>query len=217
MIPVCEPLLTGKELDYVADCLKTNWISSMGKYIAQFETRFAGYCGCKHGVSTTNGTAALHLALAALGIGPGDEVILPAFTMAASAFSIIYTGARPVLVDSEPETWNMAASGIEEKITGRTKAIMAVHIYGHPCDMDPISEIARRHHLYVVEDAADHGRAVIQAGIVGDLVERAAGAGLGVVGAVNHCGDAGLDDGAGAHGAGLQRDVQRTIEEPPGA
>jgi len=158
MIPVCEPLLTGKELDYVSDCLRTNWISSMGKYIAQFETQFAGYCGCKHGVSTTNGTAALHLALASLGIGPGDEVILPAFTMAASAFSIIYTGAKPVLVDSDPETWNMDVSGIEQKITARTKAIMPVHIYGHPCDMDPVVEIARRHHLYVVEDAAEaHG------------------------------------------------------------
>jgi perosamine synthetase len=158
MIPVCEPLLTGRELDYVADCLRTNWVSSMGKYIGQFEKRFAAYCGCKHGVAVTNGTAALHLALASLGIGPGDEVILPAFTMAASAFSIIYTGARPVLVDSEPDTWNMAVSRIEEKLSARTRAIMPVHIYGHPCDMDPITEIARRHSLFVIEDAAEaHG------------------------------------------------------------
>src|SRR4030042_4219346 len=129
MIPVCEPLLTGRERDSRADCLRTNWVSSMGKYIGQFETQFAGYCGCRHGVAVTNGTAALHLALASLGIGPGDEVILPAFTMAASVFSIIYTGAKPVLVDSEPDTWNMAVSGIEERITNRTEANMPVDIY----------------------------------------------------------------------------------------
>lgn len=172
MIPVCEPFLTGKELDYVADCLKTNWISSMGKYIGQFETQFASYCGCKHGISVTNGTAALHLALASLGIGPGDEVILPAFTMAASVFSIIYTGAKPVLVDSEPDTWNMAVSGIEERINDRTRAIMPVHIYGHPCDMDPIIEIAGRRGLLVVEDAAEaHGACYRgrKAGALGDV------------------------------------------------
>ncbi|OGO03618.1 MAG: aminotransferase DegT [Chloroflexi bacterium RBG_13_53_26] len=172
MIPVCEPLLTGKELDYVADCLRTNWVSSMGKYIAQFETQFASYCGCKHGVSTTNGTAALHLALASLGIGLGDEVIVPAFTMAASVFSIIYTGAKPVLVDSEPETWNLAVSKIEEKVTTKTKAIMPVHIYGHPCDIDPIMQIAKRHGLSVVEDAAEaHGAwyKSRKAGGVGDV------------------------------------------------
>jgi perosamine synthetase len=158
MIPVCEPLLTGKESEYVSECLKTNWISSAGKYIPEFEKGFAEYCGCKHGVSTTNGTTALHLALAALGIGAGDEVIMPAFTMAACAFSIIYTGAKPVLVDAEPDTWNMDVTQIERKVTKKTKAIMPVHIYGHPCDMDLIMDIAKRHNLFVVEDAAEaHG------------------------------------------------------------
>lgn len=158
MIPVCEPFLTGKELQYVDDCLKTNWISSAGKYIAEFEKGFAAYCKVKYGIATTNGTTALHLALATLGIGKGDEVIIPTFTMAACAFSVIYTGAKPVLVDSEPETWNMDVGQIERKVTPRTKAIMPVHIYGHPCDMDPIMNIARKHHLYMVEDAAEaHG------------------------------------------------------------
>ena len=116
MIPVCEPLLTGKELEYVADCLKTNWISSKGKYIEKFEEGFANYCGCKYGIATTNGTTALHLALASLGIGQGDEVIVPTFTMVSTGFAIAYTGAKPVLVDAEMETWNIDATRIEEKI-----------------------------------------------------------------------------------------------------
>jgi perosamine synthetase len=158
MIPVCEPLLLGKELEYVTDCLRTNWISSVGKYVTEFEQRFAEYCGCRYGISTTSGTTALHLALASLGIGKEDEVIVPSFTMAASVFAIIYTGAKPVLVDSEPDTWNMDVTKLEEKITTRTRAIMPVHIYGHPCDMEPIMEIANKHRLYVVEDAAEaHG------------------------------------------------------------
>jgi len=158
MIRVCEPLLDGKEEQYVVDCLKTNWISSQGKYIGQFEQEFARYCGMRYGVSTTSGTTALHLALVSLGIGRGDEVIVPAFTMVASVFAILYTGAKPVLVDCEPETWNMDVTQIEEKVTANTRAIMPVHIYGHPCDMDPILEIARKHRLYVIEDAAEaHG------------------------------------------------------------
>lgn len=158
MIPVCEPYLTGNELKYVADCIKTNWISSQGKYIGEFEQGFARYCGSKYGVATTSGTTALHLALAALNIGRGDEVIVPSFTMIAPVFAILYTGARPVLVDCEPETWNMDVAQIERKITRNTKAILPVHIYGHPCDMDPLLEIAEKHDLYVIEDAAEaHG------------------------------------------------------------
>jgi len=158
MIPVCEPLLTGKEIEYVSDCITTNWISSKGKYIEKFENGFAEYCGTKHGISASNGTTALHLALASLGIGRGDEVIIPTFTMIATAFSVAYCGATPVVVDSEPGTWNMDAGQIEDKITEKTKAIMPVHIYGHPCDMDPINGIAERHNLRVVEDAAEaHG------------------------------------------------------------
>lgn len=172
MIPVCEPLLGEKENEYVLECLKTNWISSKGKYIEEFEEKFANYCGCRYGVSTTSGTTALHLAMASLGIGPGDEVIIPAFTMVATAFAVVYTGARPVLVDSEPETWNMDINQIEGKITNGTKAIMPVHIYGHPCDMDPILELARERNLYVVEDAAEaHGAEYKgkKAGGIGDV------------------------------------------------
>lgn len=158
MIPVCEPFLAGNELEYVIDCIKSNWISSLGKYISQFEERFAQYCGVRYGVCTTSGTTALHLALVSLGIGKGDEVIVPAFTMVAPVFAILYTGAKPVLVDCEPETWNMDVTQIEKKLTRNTRAILPVHIYGHPCDMEPILEIARKYNLYVVEDAAEaHG------------------------------------------------------------
>ena len=172
MIPVCEPFLNGKELEYVADCLKSNWISSQGKYIQKFEQGFARYCGCRYGISTTSGTTALHLALVSLGIGAGDEVIIPTFTMIATAFAVAYTDAEPVLVDAEPETWNMDTSQIEARITPRTKAIMPVHIYGHPCDMGPIMEIAREHHLWVIEDAAEaHGAEYKgkKAGGIGDV------------------------------------------------
>jgi len=158
MIPVCEPKLSGKELEYVTDCIKTNWISSKGKYITEFEEKFSKYCGAKYGIATCNGTTALHLALASLGIKSGDEVIIPTFTMIATANSVTYTGAKPVLVDSEPQTWNIDPSKIEEKITKRTKAIMVMHTYGHPVNFDPILEIAEKHNLCVIEDAAEaHG------------------------------------------------------------
>jgi perosamine synthetase len=158
MIPVCEPYLAGRELKYVTDCVRSNWISSQGKYIGEFEQKFAQYCGTRHGVSTTSGTTALHLALAALGIGRDDEVIVPAFTMAASVFAILHAGATPVLVDCEPATWNMDVSQIENRLSAKTKAIMPVHIYGHPCDMDPIMETAGKRSLHVIEDAAEaHG------------------------------------------------------------
>jgi perosamine synthetase len=158
MIPVCIPLLGEKELENVVDCIKTNWISSKGKYVEEFEAKFAKYCGCKYGITTTSGTTALHLALASLNIKKGDEVIIPASTMIATAFAVIYCGATPVLVDAEPETWNMDVEKIEEKITNKTKAIMPVHIYGHPCDMDLIMKLAKDYGLYVVEDAAEaHG------------------------------------------------------------
>lgn len=157
-IPVCEPLLNGRELDYVAEAVKTGWISSSGKYVTAFEEQFAQYCGVKHGIAVCNGTVAIHLALVALGIGPGDEVIIPDFTMIASAFAVIYTGARPVFVDIDAATWNIRAAGIEEKITSRTKAIMPVSVFGNPCDMDAICALARKHDLFVIEDAAEsHG------------------------------------------------------------
>lgn len=157
-IPVCEPSLLGNELKYVTDAVSTGWISSAGKYVTEFERQFAEYCGCKYGVAVCNGTVALHLALVALGIGKGDEVIVPTFTMIASAFAVCYTGATPVFVDAAPDTWNIDAVKIEEKITPRTKAIMPVHIFGQMCEMDRIEEIAKKHHLLIVEDAAEaHG------------------------------------------------------------
>ncbi len=158
MIPVCTPSLGGKEREYILDCLQTNWISSNGKYISSFEEAFSSYCGQKYGITTTNGTTALHLALVALGIKPQDEVIMPSFTIASTAFAVIYCGAKPVFVDSEFDTWNIDPSLIESKITKKTKAIMPVHIYGHPCDMAPIMALAKKYKLAVIEDAAEaHG------------------------------------------------------------
>jgi perosamine synthetase len=157
-IPVCEPTLGGNELKYVTDCVKTNWISSHGKYIEDFEKQFANYCNVSQGIACSNGTTALHLAIEAMGIGKGDEVIIPTFTMVASCNAVIYSGAKPVLVDSELETWNMDPEKIEEKITPKTKAIMVVHTYGHPVDMDKIKKIASKHNLPIIEDAAEaHG------------------------------------------------------------
>ncbi len=158
MIPVWEPVLDGNEKRYVLDCLETNWISSLGSYITRFEDAIAAYCGVPHGVATSSCTTALHLALVALGIGPGDEVLVPDFTLIVSANTVIQAGARPVLVDSDPKTWCIDASRLEEKIGPKTRAIMPVHMYGHPCDMPAIEEIARRHGLLVIEDCAEaHG------------------------------------------------------------
>lgn len=158
IIPVCEPKLDGNEFRYVARCLETNWISSTGNNIEQFEKKFARCCGARYGISCTSGTTALHLALATLGIGKGDEVIIPTFTMIATANAVTYTGATPVLVDAEPDTWNIDPEKIEEKITERTRAVIVVHTYGHPADMDKILSVAKKYHLYVVEDAAEaHG------------------------------------------------------------
>lgn len=157
-IPVAEPLIGDKELEYVTAAVKSSWISSQSKYVTEFEEKFSKYCGAKHGAATSSGTTALHLALVILNIGEGDEVIMPSFTMIATANAITYTGAKPILVDSELNTWNIDVDKIEEKITDKTKAIMVVHTYGHPVDMDPLLEIAQDHGLYVIEDAAEsHG------------------------------------------------------------
>ena len=156
--PVSAPYFKGNEKKYVLDCMDSTWISSKGKYILAFEEKFADFCQVKHAVSVMNGTAALHLALLILGIGPEDEVILPDFTYVASANCVTYTGAKPVFVDCEALTWNIDPKKIEDAITPRTKAILAVHIYGHPADMPAILDIAKRHDLYVIEDAAEaHG------------------------------------------------------------
>jgi len=158
IIPVCEPTLAGKEKEYVLDCLETNWISSAGKYIPAFEEQFAAECHCRYGVACANGTVALHLALAALGLEPDDEVILPTFTMIATINAVVYTGARPVLIDAEPCTWNMDVEQLADKVSPKTKAIIPMHTYGHPVDMDPVMELAERRGLFVLEDAAEaHG------------------------------------------------------------
>ena len=157
-IPVCRPFLNGRELDYVTDAVETGWVSSSGKYVAAFEESFAAYCGAAHGIAVCNGTVAIHLALVALGIGPGDEVIIPDFTMIASAAAVVYTGARPVFVDVDAATWTMDPSGIEARINSRTRAIMPVSVFGNPCDMQAIRSIARKHGLLLLEDAAEaHG------------------------------------------------------------
>ncbi len=158
MIPVNVPLIGEKEILYVTECLKTGWISSAGKFIEEFEKKWASYCGMKYGIAVSNGTVALQIATRCLDLNPGDEVIMPTFTIISCALSVIYNGGKPVLIDSEPKTWTMDVSQIEAKITPRTRAIMPVHIYGHPCDMKPIQELARKHKLIVIEDAAEaHG------------------------------------------------------------
>ncbi|MHB9073502.1 MAG: DegT/DnrJ/EryC1/StrS family aminotransferase [Desulfobaccales bacterium] len=171
-LPVMEPTLFGNEMAYVQDCIKTNWISSQGRYVGKFEDAFAAYHGIDYALTTANGTTALHLALTALGVKAGDEVIVPDLTFAASANVVVHCGATPVFVDIDPSCWNIDPTKIEAAITPRTKAIMPVHLYGHPCDMDPILEIAQQHDLYVVEDCAEalgaryKGRLV---GILGDV------------------------------------------------
>jgi perosamine synthetase len=158
MIPVFAPWLGDKVRQYVLDCVDTGWISSLGEYVARFERDFAHFCEVGHGVATSNGTTALHLALATLGIGPGDEVLVPDLTFVATANAVRYTGATPILVDADPHTWTLDPGDARDKITRRTRAIVPVHIYGHPVDMDPVLSLARAHGLRVVEDAAEaHG------------------------------------------------------------
>jgi len=162
-IPVCEPKIEDKEKKYVNECLDTGWISSSGRFIDEFESKWAKYCNRKYGIAVCNGTAALQIAVKALGIGPGDEVILPAFTIISCALAIIYNGGIPVLVDSDPDTWTISVKDIENKITEKTKAIMIVHIYGHPADMDPVIRLAKKYKLAVIEDAAEAHGALYQA------------------------------------------------------
>lgn len=158
-IPVNTPLLSGNELKYLTECIETGWISSEGPFISRFEEEFAAFTDREFGIAVSNGSAALDIAVKALGIGPGDEVILPTFTIISPAQSIVTAGAAPVLVDCEPNTWNMDVTQIEAKITARTKAILVVHIYGLPVDMDPVLELCRKHKLLLIEDAAEmHGQ-----------------------------------------------------------
>jgi perosamine synthetase len=158
MIPIMEPWIDQQEIDLVTDCLKSGWISSQGEYIGEFEKAFSSYCGTRFGVATSNGTTALHLALLTLGIGPGDEVIVPALSFIATANVVVYTRAKPVFADVDEKTWTLDPSLLRPLITKRTKAIIPVHLYGHPADMGPIMELAEEYHLWVIEDAAEaHG------------------------------------------------------------
>lgn len=176
MIPVNEPLIAKNTLKYVSDCVKSGWISSAGSHIQKFETEFACYLGVKHAVTTTSGTTALHLALASAGIGPGDEVIIPDLTMIAVPYAVLYTGARPAIVDVDREILNMDPAKVREfikkdcrfektkktlidkKTGGRIRAVLPVHLYGHPCPMEEITAIAREYNLMIIEDAAEaHG------------------------------------------------------------
>lgn len=154
-IPVNEPLLDGNEEKYLVECIRTGWISSEGPFVARFEEQFAARVGRRHGVAVANGSVALDAAIVALGIGPGDEVILPSSTIISCAAAIVRAGATPVLVDSDPRTWNMDVGQLESRVTPRTRAIMAVHIFGLPVDMDPLLALARKHGLKVIEDAAE--------------------------------------------------------------
>lgn len=158
MIPVNEPLLNGREKELLAECVDTGWISSDGPFVARFEQEFAAFLGVDHGVAVSSGTAALETALFAAGIASGDEIIMPSFTIISCALAAFRLGATPVLVDAEPETWNMDVTQVECRVTSKTRAIMPVHIYGHPVDMDPILAIASKYNLLVIEDAAEvHG------------------------------------------------------------
>jgi len=165
MIPVNEPFIGLKEIEYVNDCLQSGWISSAGRYIEEFEEKWARYCGMKYGIAMSNGTTALQTAVACINLQPGDKVIMPSFTIISCAQAIIYNGGIPLLVDCDPRTWCMDINQVRKKVEAETKsgngkliAIMPVHIYGHPVDMDPILELAEKHNLVVIEDAAEvHG------------------------------------------------------------
>ena len=157
-ITISEPELNGNEKKYVNQALDNGWISSKGDFILEFEKQFAEYCNQSYGIATSNGTTALHLALLALGIGEEDEVIVPDLTFVATANVVRYCGAKPVFIDVHPDYWGMNPEKIEEKVTPRTKAIIPVHLYGHPCDMDPIIALAKKHNLKIIEDCAEaHG------------------------------------------------------------
>jgi perosamine synthetase len=171
-IPVNEPLLAGNEKKYLLKCIETGWISSEGPFIKKFEENLAQKVGRQHGIAVSSGTAALDIAVEALGIGSGDEVILPTFTIISCIQQIIRSGAKPVLVDSDPNTWNMDVGQIESKITSRTKAIMVVHTYGLPVDMEPVLSLANKYKIKIIEDAAEaHGQSYngVSCGSFGDV------------------------------------------------
>jgi len=171
-VPVAKPFIGQEELEYVTEAVRTGWISSRGKYVHQFETSFSSFIGCNYGIACNSGTAALHLALLALGIGPGDEVIVPSLTYIASANAASYCGATPVFVDVDLEIWCMSLEEFENNISPRTKVVMPVHLYGNVCEMDQLMELARENEIFVIEDCAEaHGAMYKErrAGSFGDI------------------------------------------------
>lgn len=172
-IPVAQPVLGKEEERLVLEGIRSGWVSSAGKYILEFESSFSKFCNTKYGITTSNGTTALHLALVAAGIGPGDEVLIPSMTFVATANAVTYTGATPVFIDSEMETWNLDPEKIKEKINSRTRAIIPVHLYGHPANMGIIMAIARKYKLLVIEDAAEAHGALYKGKKVGSIGDAA--------------------------------------------
>jgi perosamine synthetase len=168
-LPVAAPVIGDFEIECVTDAIRSGWVSSIGPYIEKFETGFARYIGVQHEIAVSNGTTSLHLALHALGIGPGDEVIIPDLTFAATAHAVIQTGATPVLVDVESDTWCMDPRAVERAISQKTRAVMPVHLFGHPADMNAINAIASQHNLLVIEDAAEAHGAEVNGHKVGSL------------------------------------------------
>ena len=170
-IPISQPSITQKEIDYVTDAVKSGWVSSLGTYVNKFEKMFSEYCDTKYALTTANGTVALHLALAALGINQEDEVIVPDFTFVATANAVKYLGAKVITVDIDEETYCISPKAIEKAITSKTKAIVPVHLYGHPANMDEINKIAKNNNVFVIEDAAEAHGAEINGEKVGGLGE----------------------------------------------
>ncbi|MBI4355794.1 MAG: DegT/DnrJ/EryC1/StrS family aminotransferase [Candidatus Omnitrophica bacterium] len=173
LIPVAAPSLTAREHRYVNQCLRSGWISPRGPFVARFEQRFSRACGARYGVATCNGTAALHLALAVAGVGPGDEVIVPGFTFIATANTAVYLDAKPIFADIDPVTWTLDPTQAARRLTRRTKAIIAVHMYGHPVDMQPLRHLAHRRRLALIEDAAQAPGARYRGARVGSLGDAA--------------------------------------------
>lgn len=169
IIPISSPSITEKEINYILEAVKSGWVSSLGEFINSFEQKFAKFTGVNNALTTSNGTTALHLALAALNVKEGDEVIVPDLTFIATSNAVTYTGAKPVFADIDPETLCISAEDIKKKISSKTKAIIPVHLYGHPSDMDAVNDIAKEHGLYVVEDAAESHGAEYKGKKVGSL------------------------------------------------
>jgi len=169
LIPISQPSITQKEIDYVTDAIKSGWVSSLGKYIDEFEEKFAKFCNTKYALATSNGTTALHLTLVSLGITKNDEIIIPDFTFVATASAVKYIGAKVVTVDINEDTLCIDPKAIEKAITSKTKAIIPVHLYGHPANMEDINKIAKKYNLFVVEDAAEAHGATVNGKKVGGL------------------------------------------------